>query len=148
MAEEVVDKENAQENKEGDNNRMEQKLAELERMLGDKESEIVGLKKSEDELRGQLSAVNKSLAEAVSFYKSKVVQFNPDVTEELIAGDTIEAIDESLAKALNLVGRIKESVEKDISHIRVPAGAPERRSSDLSSLSPREKIQYAIGGKR
>jgi len=30
----------------------------------------------------------------------------------------------------------------------VPAGAPGRRASDLSALSPREKIQYAIGGKK
>jgi hypothetical protein len=43
---------------------------------------------------------------------------------------------------------VKKSVEKEISNIKVPAGAPGRRASDLSALSPREKIQYAIGGKK
>ena len=126
----------------------EQKVAEFERVINDKESEITTLKKSEKELKDKVAALSKSLTEAVNSYKDRVIQMNPEITEELISGDTVEAVNASLEKAISLVGRVKKSVEKDISHIRVPAGAPGRRTSDLSALSPREKIQYAIGGKK
>jgi cell division septum initiation protein DivIVA len=129
-------------------NQLEQKTGELEQTVADKESEIATLRKSEGELKEKLSAVSKSLTEAIASYKGKVIQMNPGITEELIIGDTIEMVDESLEKALSLIGRVKKSVEKEMSHTRVPAGAPGRRTPDLSALSPREKIQYAIGGKK
>ena len=147
MTEEVT-KENGQENSSGNGNQLEQKVAEFEHIVAEKESEIVTLKKSEGELKEKLAVVNKSLTEAVVSYKDRVVQMNPEITEELISGDTIEAVDKSLEKAISLIGRVKKSVEKEISNIRVPAGAPGRRIPDLSTLTPREKIQYAIGGKK
>ncbi|MDD5288075.1 MAG: hypothetical protein PHY28_03050 [Dehalococcoidales bacterium] len=131
-----------------ENEQTEHKVAELEQIVTVKESEIAALKKAEGELKEKLSAVNTSLTEAVNSYKGRIMQTHPGITEELISGDTIEAIDKSLEKALNLIGRVKKSMEKEISGTRVPAGAPGRRSPDLSSLSPREKIQYAIGGKK
>jgi hypothetical protein len=134
-------KENTQETSPGNGNQFVQIVAEKER-------EIAALKKSEGELKEKLSAVSKSLTAAVVRYKDRLVQLNPEITEELISGDTIEAVDNSLEKAINLIGRVKKSVEKEISHIKVPAGAPGRRIPDLSTLSPREKIQYAIGGKK
>lgn len=129
-------------------NEQTQRETELEQTVADKESEITALKKSEGELKEKLSALDTSLAEAVKSYKGRVIQLNPGLTEELIEGGTIEAIDKSLEKAMGIIGRVKKSVEKEISHSRVPAGAPGRRSADLSGLSPREKIQYAIGGKK
>ncbi len=146
MTEDVNNKESGQ----GNNpvNQFEQKVGELEQVVADKESEVATLRKSEDELKERLSAVGKSLTEAVNSYKGRVIQMNPGITEELISGDTIEAVDKSLEKALSLIGRGKKSVEKEISHTRMPAGAPGRRTPDLSTLSPREKIQYAIGGKK
>jgi hypothetical protein len=86
--------------------------------------------------------------EAVASYKNRVLELNPEIAGELIAGETIEAVNDSLEKAISLVGRVKKSVEKEIANIKVPAGAPGRRAADLSALSPREKIQYAIGGKK
>ena len=139
MTEEAT-KENTQETSPGNSNQSAQIVAEKER-------EIAALKKSEGELKEKLSAVSKSLTAAIVRYKDRVVQSNPEITEELISGDTIEAVDISLEKAISLIGRVKKSVEKEISHIKVPAGAPGRRIPDLSTLSPREKIQYAIGGK-
>ena len=126
----------------------EQKGAGFAQIIADKDTEITALRKSETELKEKLAVAGKSLTEAVAGYKSRVLQMNPGITEELITGDTIEAINTSLEKAISLVGRVKKSVEKEISNIRVPAGAPGRRASDLSALSPREKIQYAIGGKK
>jgi chromosome segregation ATPase len=141
-------KENLTENSSEVGNQIEKKTAEFEKVIASKESEIAALKKSESELQEKLSAVSKSLAEAVASYKARVIQVNPEITEELISCETIGAVDDSLEKAINLISRVKKSVEKEISHTRVPAGAPGRHTSDLSALSPREKIQYAIGGKK
>ena len=145
---EEANKENLREDSSEADNQLEQKTAELEKVIADKESEIAALKKSESELKQQLSAVSKSLTEAVASYKARVIQMNPGITEDLISGETIEAVETSLEKAIGLISRVKKSVEKEISQTRVPAGAPGRQTADLSALSPREKIQYAIGGKK
>ena len=141
-------KDNVQENNSGAGNQPEQKAAPFAQIIAEKESEIAVLRKSEGELKEKLAAVSKALNETVAGYKDRVLELNPGITEELINGDTIEAVNVSLEKAINLVGRVKKSVEKEISNIKVPAGAPGRRASDLSGLSPREKIQYAIGGQK
>ena len=67
---------------------------------------------------------------------------------DIVAGNknTIESLNESLEKARNLIGRVRQGLETEIALTRVPAGAPERRPPDLSALTPREKIKHAIGG--
>ena len=124
------------------------RISELEQALADKESEIADMKQAQAELEDRLSANDKALTEAVASYRALAIQTNPEVMEELISGDTIEAIDESLKKARSLVDKVRHGLESEVSLARVPAGAPERRSPDLSALSPREKIQYAIGGRK
>ena len=122
------------------------RLVELEQVVAGKDSEIANLKQTGDALEERLTALNNSLAEAIASYRAMVVQANPEVIEELVSGDTIESINESLDKAKTLVSKVRQGVEAEISLAKVPAGAPERTSPDLSTLSPREKIQYAIGG--
>ena len=123
------------------------RLIELEQTLAGKEGEIVSLKQTGQEMEQRLSVLNDSLTQAIASYKNVVVRENPEVIVELISGESIAAIDESLAKAKELVGKVRRGVESEISQARVPAGAPERTSPDLSTLSPREKIQYAMGKK-
>jgi len=124
------------------------RLIELEQAVASKDSEIATVKQSKAELEERLTTISNSLAEAVAGYKAMVIQVNPEVIEELISGGTIEAINESLEKAKTLVSKVRQGLETEISLAKVPAGAPERTSPDLSALSPREKIQYAIGGRR
>ncbi len=117
-------------------------------MVANKDSEIARLKQNSDELEERLKTISNSLTQAVASYRAMVVQANPEVVEELISGDTIESINESLGKAKDLAKKVRQRMEAEISLAKVPAGAPERVSPDLSALSPREKIQYAIGGRR
>ncbi len=126
---------------------MSTRLAELEQALQAKDEEIAALKQVETELGERLETLNRSLAEAVASYKSMLVQANPDVIGELISGESIVSIDESLEKAKALVSKVRQGVEEEISLAKVPVGAPERTSPDLSALSPQEKIRYAIGGR-
>lgn len=122
------------------------RLARLEQDVTVKESEIAALKQAKDKLEEKLAAAGSSLAEAVTGYRAMVIQANPEVIEELIGGDTVESINESLRQAKALVSRVRQGVEAEIASARVPAGAPERAQPDLSALSPSEKIHYAMGG--
>jgi len=124
------------------------RIDELEQTIASKDDEIVSLRQSQAELEEGLSTSSKSLGEVIASYRSMVVQTNPEVMEELISGDTVEAISESLEKAKSLIGKVRRGLETEISLARVPAGATERRAPDLSALSPSEKIQYAIGGRK
>ncbi len=123
------------------------RIIELEQTVANLDSEVITLKQAAAESEEKLTTINHSLAETVASYKALVAQFNPEVLEELITGDTIEAINESLEQAKTLVSRVRQGLEAEITAGKVPAGAPIRTPPDLSALSPREKINYAIGGK-
>ena len=113
------------------------RVAELDGLVAQREEELT---KANTCITGLEQAVNQ----AVTSYRVLAVQANPDVIEELITGDTIDDIDGSLKKAKTFVSRVREGFEAEMAGAKVPAGAPQRTPIDLSVLSPREKIQYAI----
>lgn len=135
----------------------------LEQAAAERDSEIVTLKQTASEHEAEKEALGVSIraetqrsiddltdsyTQAVDAYKALVSSANPTVPGELITGDTIEAVDQSLESAKSLVSTVRATIEAEIAAARVPAGAPPRTPPDLSSLSPREKIQYAVGGKK
>ncbi len=124
------------------------RIAELEQAVAARDSDITILKKTVAELEEKLGSLNQSLTQAVSSYRALVVKSNPEVPEELVSGDTIGAIDGALESSRVLINRVREGLKTEMAAIRVPAGAPQRTSIDLSALSPREKIQYGMGGRR
>ncbi len=124
------------------------RITELEQAAANLDSGVITLKQSLAESDEKLAQVNNSLTEAVASYKALAIQANPGVLDQLITGDTIEDINESMETAKTLIGKVREGLEAEIVAARVPAGAPQRTPPDLSALSPRDKIQYAIGGKR
>ena len=92
------------------NSQPEQKATEYERIIAEKESEITALRKSEGELKEQLSAANKSLEEAVASYKEKVIQMNPGITEKMIDGNSIAAVEKAVIEAIEFVDKVRKSV--------------------------------------
>ena len=124
------------------------RISELEQLVVDRDNQIATLEQSVAELEQKLTDLNNALNQAIASYKALVIELNPGVPEELITGDTIEEIDKSLANAQTLIDRVRQGLEAEIAAAKVPAGAPQRAPVDLSALSPREKIQYAIGGKK
>lgn len=119
------------------------RVAEIEAALSLKDTEIASLKQAKDSLDTKAQSLDRSLAEAVSGYRSMVVQANPQIPAEMVGGDTVAAIAESLKQAKALVGKVRESLEADLLASRFPAGAPER-GAPLLDLSPREKIRQGI----
>ncbi len=121
------------------------RVTELEKALTGRESEIAELKQGRTSLETRVADLSRSLAEMVEGYRSLVVAANPGVPAELIGGDSLAAISESLNKAKALVQHVRQGLEADLRSARFPAGAPERGAPDLN-LSPREKIQQGIAG--
>jgi len=124
----------------------EARVTELEQVIVTKDSDIVTLKQAVVESDGKFDSLNDELKNAVVAYKAMVFQANPCVTEELITGNTIDELNQSVEKAKTLIAQVRTSIEAEIASDKVPAGAPVRTPPDLSALSPREKIQYAIKG--
>jgi len=131
------------------------RITELEGLLAQKEEElslantrIAELEQALAELDTKSTDTTNALSQAIASYKALVIKSNPGVIEELITGDNIEEIDASLERAKTLIVRVRKGLEEEVAATRVPAGAPQRVPLDPSALSPREKIQYAIGGKK
>jgi uncharacterized coiled-coil protein SlyX len=127
------------------------RLSELESLIAQKDealastsARITELEQAIAGLEERLEVTNDSLAEAIASYQTMMTRANPEVPEEMIGGTSIEAIDQSLAEAKSLISHVKQGLEAEIQASRVPAGAPQRTPPDLSSLSPREKIQYGV----
>lgn len=95
-------------------------------------------------LRTQAAATAERSQHDTARYRDLVVRAEPAVPPELIAGDTIAAIDDSLAAARTTVGRVRSHLEAQSQAARVPAGAPPRSAPDLSALSPEQKIRLGL----
>jgi archaellum component FlaC len=123
-------------------------VGELEETLAARDAEVAELKQTIAGSEDKLAHIDELLSRAVASYRELVTAANPEIPPELITGDSVESVDESLQSARTLVEKVKQGIEEEASKTRVPAGAPQRAQVDLSVLSPREKIEYAIGGKR
>jgi predicted RNase H-like nuclease (RuvC/YqgF family) len=121
-------------------------IIKLEEVLKAKESEMEALKKDADTLRKTLDEMGKVLSQAVTAYKEAIVQANPGLPAELITGDTIEAVKGSVKNARAIMEKVRQEMEAEAARTRIPAGAPQRAALDLSALSSREKIKYALEG--
>ncbi len=126
----------------------DQRIAGLEQAAGDREKELSGLKEAASTLEKRLADNGKELAQSVSAYRALIIELNPGMLAELITGNTVSEVNESLKSARALVERVRRELEEKASVAKVPSGAPRRSSPDLSALSAREKIHMAIGGKK
>lgn len=104
--------------------------------------ELIAATQAHDDLRGQLR-------EAALKYREARFAATPDVPQDLVPElETIEEIDREFESAVRVVDQLREKLEKEAAHQkrtgRVPAGSPERRQADLSSLPASEKIRLGL----
>ncbi|MFH0941725.1 MAG: hypothetical protein V1823_01705 [Chloroflexota bacterium] len=123
-------------------------IAELESRLAEKEAALSGANERLSRLAAAIAELEARLARAAASYRTLIIAAHPEIPEDLISGQSVEEIEASLEKARSLVSRVRQGLEMAATQGRVPPGAPPRTVPDLSSLSPREKIQYGIGGKK
>jgi septal ring factor EnvC (AmiA/AmiB activator) len=101
------------------------------------------------ETREALSAAQTAIREAASKYRAAVLASAPDIPPDLVPeAEDIAEIDRGIEAARLVVGRVREKIEEETldqaRSLRVPAGAPTRRTPDLSGLSPEEKIRAGL----
>jgi hypothetical protein len=146
LDDEVKNNDETPESPEEEAARVKTRAAELEKTLAEKDAEIGILKKTGAEMEAKYKSLGDTLTGAVTGYRNIMVKTNPEIPEEMISGETIEAINKSVERAKTLVSRIRQGIEAEMTKVKVPAGAPERNAPDLSALTPGEKIRYALGG--
>jgi len=120
-------------------------ITRLEGDLGLREKEISGLKESREGAMKKAEELVKTLAGTVKAYRELVVGVNPGIVGDLIQGNNIEEVNESLKKAQTLMERVRQGIEAEAGKTRIPAGAPVRAQPELSGLTAREKIRYGMG---
>ena len=125
--------------------------AAAEAALAEKDTRIAALESSLSEAKhgSEVAAAEKaSLSEAVTTavgkYLDAVRLANPTIPQDIIAGETVDDIDASLAKATTIVESVKASLEAQAKEAKVPAGAPTRTEIPAEGLTPREKIAAGI----
>jgi len=116
---------------------MSARQAELEASLSE-------AKQGSEAATAELEQTKQAHAQAVAKYLGAVRAANPTIPQDIIAGDTIEGIDASLAKATTIAESVKANLEAQAKEARVPAGAPARGEISLEGLTPREKIAAGI----
>jgi len=95
-------------------------------------------------LQAKLTAAGERERTGVARYRELVLQAEPSLPADLVAGDSIDAIEQSRAAAREVVGRVRAQIEEQAQGARVPAGAPVRSAPDVSSMTPEEKIRYGL----
>ncbi|RJO63351.1 MAG: hypothetical protein C4542_00210 [Dehalococcoidia bacterium] len=95
----------------------------------------------------EVAALKERLSQTLNAYRESLIRLNPELPAEMVGGDTLQAVNESISQARALVSKVKQSLEAEKAAGRVPAGSPARTEADNSNLSSREKIQLGIGGK-
>ncbi len=92
----------------------------------------------------ELNGMRHQIDFAVGRYRIALMVSAPELPEELISGNTIEELDNAMDSAKKIVEKVASRIGARTPEKRVPSGAPARRETDLSGLSAREKIMYAI----
>lgn len=99
-------------------------------------------------MQTDIDAAGEQVRGATARYRELALRLEPGLLPELVAGDTIDAVDASIASARGLADRIRAQIEEESQAARVPAGAPERRGTDFSAMTPEQKIRYGLQQRR
>jgi hypothetical protein len=122
----------------------EASLAEKDARIAALEAELSEAKTGSEAAADELASAKEAHGQAVAKYLGAVRLANPTIPQDIIAGDTIEDIDASLAKAATIAESVKANLEAQAKETKVPAGAPTRTEISVEGLSPREKIAAGI----
>jgi hypothetical protein len=95
-------------------------------------------------LREDIDRHDADLRAAAARYRELILESDPLLTPELIAGETIEEVEASARRARDVALRVRTQIERETQAARVPAGAPARRGIDVGAMTPEQKIRYGL----
>jgi len=133
--------------RDADFGKLKEALAEKSALADTREQELSTLRTAGSAAEERIASLEGSLSEAISKYKERLCSAHPELLENMITGETIREIDDSLGSALLLVDKLKTSIAEQAKEVTVPAGSPERDGTCdfIWAMSAKEKIAYAIG---
>lgn len=123
---------------------LSERIASLEASLAQRDTSLAEAALVIETLKKDISTADTAHKEAVTEYRKLAVSSNPIFNPEMLAGNSISEINAAMTRVTDLAAKVRSRIEADIKAISVPAGAPERSGPDISGLSPREKIKYAV----
>jgi hypothetical protein len=97
-----------------------------------------------EDLRSTVSEAQAATREAVQRVRQSVLDHEPDLPHDLVAGETVAELDEAVSRARQTVAQVRQHLEQQAQSLRVPAGAPVRGGPDVSSLTAGEKIRAGL----
>jgi hypothetical protein len=80
-------------------------------------------------------------------YRSLVLAHEPELPADLVQGESVDAIEDSLLQARQTVAQVRQHIEHQAQSLRVPTGAPVRSAPATADLSPSEKIRLGLSTK-
>ena len=123
------------------------RIAELQTQAAEFTTQLEGKTKELEASAAELATTKEAKGEAIAKYLDMAKALNPTIPEGIIAGETIEEINDSINKGKAIVEAVKKTIEAEAAGTKVPAGAPTRGEISLEGLSPREKIAAGIASK-
>lgn len=118
-------------------------LAEKDTRIAELEAQLNEVTTAREAFAAQLYEASDAHTQAVARYLEAVKAANPAIPQDVITGDTIDAIDASLGKALTIAEAVKANLAAEAQNTRVPAGAP-TRAVNLEGLTADELIRLGI----
>jgi hypothetical protein len=99
-----------------------------------------------DASRAEVESVRGVAAAAVGKYREAVIAGDTALggVSDLIAGESIEAVDAAVERAKGIVGRVREQMEQANQGRGVPTGGTTRQPLDTAAMSAGEKIRYGV----
>jgi chromosome segregation ATPase len=120
-------------------------LAAARERLSGLEVEVLEAQSARDSALGELSQVRSQLREAAVKYRAARLAGAPEVPDDLVPeAEDLEEVDRRFESAQRIVGRLRERLQEEGRSKRTPAGAPVRRSPDVSALTAAEKIKLGL----
>ena len=135
--EEPTDDESSESDETEDIEALQDRLNAVEGELAHARAELLERDEQVERLQAELGVV-------LERYRTTLLASNPDVPADLVEGTSMEALDASFNQAAALVERLRRQIEERTAQERVPAGAPTRRSLDVSALTPQQKIMQGL----
>ena len=125
-----------------------ERVAWLEADLQAKDTALTELQTKTESQTQELTTASAALESAVGAYKDVVLKANPLLPTDMLQGLTIDEVNTSLERALNVVGHISDGLKAQQQNLadadKIPPGAPQRTGPDVSSMTTKEKINYGL----
>ncbi len=127
---------------------LQEDLSQLRRELAEARSQAEAREQDAASLREASEGLRTQVRGAAERYRELALRDSPELPAELVAGETVEEVEQALERARETVARVRGHMESQAQAGRVPVGAPPRSAPDLSALTPEEKIRQGLNAGR